>query len=138
MMTEKTEQKAKSNLHCAFLCWKENPSFLCTAFFYDEMTFVCYLAKNLLRYPSVHGKLYRTWSSMEENATALTSYSRAYHSTYPWFAIDLLAPHEIMQVTLLAALKNPNSLTKPDDIEVRIGNEEPFDALSNAITNLLF
>ena len=146
-VSETVQIKTQSTVECGIRCLKKYQlDKSCTAIIFDENSSICTLIQ-LAFYPtglrlawasSIFPGLH-AWFAIDRNiktgSHALLNIfaSNTNGDSHPWFAIDLLVPHVIEGVDIVA--RKDGWTDAINNIEVRIGDTKPFEGGTNGNTN---
>ena len=132
--SSKINLRERSAVECGLKCQRNST---CTAIVYDDASNSCTLIQRLKR---SHG-LKIAWSSsvlankrhpsfaVDGNAWTGCFITKNNGDKYPWIAIDLLTEEKVTGVMLME--RNNVYANRTKNIEVRVGNEKPFERNTN-------
>ena len=125
--------KERSAVECGLKCHR---NISCTAIDYVEANRSCTLIQLTKRSRGLtiawaSSVLNRNYASRVVDGSIKTNMFHSVHNgdKCAWLALDLLTPHEVSGVKLIE--RNDNYAYRSKNVEVRVGNEKPFDRNTN-------
>ena len=140
--SDKMSFTANSMAECVVRCIAKSnrEKFFCSGVLYNESDGICNLAElvyfpNKLRVAwssSTRSETHSAWKAIDNESDDKGKYfaSTTKKDIYPWYAIDLIYEHEVHRIEIVERDIDIYA-SKTNDIEVRVGNERPFEANTN-------